>query len=567
MGNAPSAQRDRVAQAEVRPRLHLQWHITSQCGNRCAHCYMADPGSFEREHAGSLDLSRLLDILRCTEDFEKKWGARIDDILVTGGDPLLHTEWKPFVAALRRRGKRVGLFGNPETLTAETTRTLADLGVGSFQMSLDGLEETHDRLRSRGSFARTLDKLDLLAAHRVRPHLMFTLFPENADELVPLLQQVAERTPAAVFSFDFGCFIGGASGRTHTLTAGRARELLFAYIEEKRRLQAAGNPLIMDEKPNLMRLVRLANKEFYPVAAPDLHVVSGCLCGWTGVSILPDGTVLACRRLPLPVGSMPSQSFEEIFLGSELMRRFRRPRSFAECGSCDLYPFCRGCPAYVYSVTDGDPFARHPLCFRSEIGPPCGETPNHRPSPRLDLSNEEEYALLTGRFSSTAADRVPGILQDDAVQRLFLTLACSVPDRHKYLAEPYRYAATRSIRLPDMAHVFLMQHFTRGDADIAGDDARGPLVATVLEMMLVQEPRTRRAGLREVISRAWADAEFRQALLASPRATIESALRTRLPPNLEVFVHQQSRDAVHIVLPATPSESRRREQRSEAAAE
>ncbi len=513
---------------------------------------MEDPGTQDSEQQAPLPLGRMIEILDSIDAFERTWGADVRDFYLSGGDPFLHDQWHDLLAELRKRGKVVALLGNPETLTVERAKRLADLNAAFLQMSLDGLKETHDTIRGRGSFARTIEKLELLASCGIPGHVMFTLFPDNADELVPLLRFVARETPASSFAFDIGCKVGRASKIGACLTASRLSEIFADYLEAKACLQGQGHPLIATEKPNLLRLSRLTQGAFFPVRASGLAVVAGCLCGWAGVSILPDGTVLACRRLPIPVGRMPEQSFEDIFLGAPLMRRFRRRASFAMCSDCDLYPYCRGCPAYVYSVAQGDPFADYPLCFRSEASSARRDTAPDGLDVSLDASYEAEYDLVARRFSTTAASRIPRLLQDEDTKRVFLNLAYSPQDRRAYLADPYGAVAAKGICLSDETHVFLMQHFTSPSASLADNVARDILAEAVVEQMLRPEPRTEKSGLRTLMTRAWADDAFRTALLASPRTVIESALGIRLPPDLEIQIHQQSAKTLHILLPGGP---------------
>ena len=47
-------------------------------------------------------------------------------------------------------------MGNPFHLTDETCRRMKDCGCVKYQLSLDGLEKTHDLFRKPGSFAATI---------------------------------------------------------------------------------------------------------------------------------------------------------------------------------------------------------------------------------------------------------------------------------------------------------------------------------------------------------------------------------------------------------------------------
>jgi hypothetical protein len=55
--------------------------------------------------------------------------------------------------------------------------------------------------------------------------------------------------------------------------------------------------------------------------------------------------------------------------------------------------------------------------------------------------------------------------------------------------------------------------------------------------------------LQELIAKAWEDEAFKQELLSNPKAAIEEALGVSLPEGIEVYVHEQTPTAVHLVLP------------------
>ena len=60
--------------------------------------------------------------------------------------------------------------------------------------------------------------------------------------------------------------------------------------------------------------------------------------------------------------------------------------------------------------------------------------------------------------------------------------------------------------------------------------------------------------LSDIIRRAWRDAEFKQGLLAAPRATLESLLGVTLPQDLVIYIHEQTPTEMHLVLPMPPEE-------------
>ena len=327
----------------------------------------------------------------------------------------------------------------------------------------------HDAFRSHGSFKRTVEKLALLSEHSIRSNVMFTLYPTNSDQLVPLLRFVAEKTAATSFSFDTGCFVGCGADLEKNFTTEEIRSVFSDYIEEKRRLRAAGNALRVSEKANLLKLARFADHSFYPFSSEEWPVSSGCLIGWTGVAVLSDGTILPCRRLPIRLGKLPEQSFEEIFLGSELLKNFRRARAFEGCGGCDFYQVCRGCPANVHSLT-GNPFAANPFCFRKAITRTTDENARRQPDAPLTTGPTEEFELVRNHARLLLRDGVNRFVESRDFRAVFTDLACDMTQKHSFMNNPREYLQGKSRPLDDEMVLFLTLHFGAGPVDDEHED-------------------------------------------------------------------------------------------------
>jgi hypothetical protein len=57
----------------------------------------------------------------------------------------------------------------------------------------------------------------------------------------------------------------------------------------------------------------------------------------------------------------------------------------------------------------------------------------------------------------------------------------------------------------------------------------------------------------QLVARAWGDEAFKRRLLAEPAAALAEQ-GIRLPPGVEIRVHEDSPTAVHLTLPPAPSE-------------
>jgi radical SAM protein with 4Fe4S-binding SPASM domain len=121
---------------------YLELQITDSCNLNCRHCYIGEKGEAEL----SLD-----EIRKVLEEFEKMQGLRL---LITGGEPLLHSSFAGINDMLPAFSFRKVLFTNGTLLKEET---IERLNVHEIQISIDGLEDSHDLLRGRGTFRASLD--------------------------------------------------------------------------------------------------------------------------------------------------------------------------------------------------------------------------------------------------------------------------------------------------------------------------------------------------------------------------------------------------------------------------
>lgn len=74
-----------------RPFFTLQWHLTANCENSCAHCYLREEASYKNEIENELNFKDLKVVLHDFIETVKEWNA-IASINFTGGDPLLKKE-------------------------------------------------------------------------------------------------------------------------------------------------------------------------------------------------------------------------------------------------------------------------------------------------------------------------------------------------------------------------------------------------------------------------------------------------------------------------------------------
>jgi MoaA/NifB/PqqE/SkfB family radical SAM enzyme len=346
-----------------RPKAHFtfQWHVTARCDADCGHCYMRDAPDYRRQVDGELGHRECIKVLDDMEHFSEWHDVRVR-LNITGGDPLLKDGVIELIREAKERGLLVGILGNPGHLDWETAWALRDAGVFRYQLSIDGRRETHDALRGRpGHFDDTLRAIRLLREVGIPSVVMFTVSRRNAGELIDVIRLCA-REGVGVFDFSRLVPIGRGEGM-EMVSAIEYRDLLRAADAEYARLRARGCRTFFGRKEGLWSLVEY-ERSGLPAMRDDVAVMSGCSVGSRSLTILADGTVYPCRRLPIPIGKVPGECLADIFHGSPVLDGLRQVQSMERCGPCALLKVCRGCMAVAAATAaSGDPKAPDPQCW------------------------------------------------------------------------------------------------------------------------------------------------------------------------------------------------------------
>jgi selenobiotic family peptide radical SAM maturase len=322
----------------VTPTFTLQWHITQVCDLHCKHCYDRS----ERSPLSYDEAVRVLDDLRAFCRSRNVQGA----VSFTGGNPLLHPRFDDIYRAAAERGFSMAILGNPAP-KARIARIVDIAMPAFFQVSLEGLREHNDSIRGAGHFDRIMAFLGILRELRVYSMVMLTLTDANRDQVLPLAELLRGRTDA--FYFNRLARFGEGANLAMADRAGYRR-----FLEEYVRA-AESNP-VMGYKDNLINiLLHERGAELFGGCAGY-----GCGAAFNFVTLLADGEVHACRKLPSPLGSIRERSFAEIY-DSALAGKYRLGPS--ACTGCPVRPACGGCLA-VAGSSGLDIFAeKDPFCF------------------------------------------------------------------------------------------------------------------------------------------------------------------------------------------------------------
>ena len=284
--NRPSPLEYTIRQSPVPSLRYLELLITDQCNLRCRHCYIGEPARRE------LSLHEIRSVL---DEFEEMQGLRV---LISGGEPLMHSEFERLNEYLRHYPLRTVLLTNGLLLT---DKRLHNLSVDEIQVSIDGIGHSHEAIRGRDTYKRTVDAMKRAIEKGFQVSVSTMVHPGNLEQFEEM-ERLFRSLGVKEWTVDVPCM------------SGRMTEELLLPPE------VAG------------RYLR------YGYGGGFHGGAEGYGCGVHLVSVLPDGSVAKCAfYADRPVGHISE--------GLESCWKKVAPIKIDELDECKACPFvtdCRG---------------------------------------------------------------------------------------------------------------------------------------------------------------------------------------------------------------------------------
>jgi MoaA/NifB/PqqE/SkfB family radical SAM enzyme len=253
----------------------VNFEVTLRCNARCGFCdYWKTDASARRDELSSYaDAARFFNPMLFT---------------FTGGEPLLRRDLEDLVAAVVQatRLKYIIVLTHGGMLSVERARSLWNAGVNQFNISLDYLDDRHDRARGiPGLTARILAVVQQMRAAGIDSIRFNTVIKrDNMDSIMPIVR-------AAV---GLGC---GVNLSVYTDAKNGNREHLLQSGEHGR-VEALIAELLAFKRAN--RGV-ITNSDYYLEQVPRYvrgEITEPCRSGLRTIHLNPAGHVKRCPDFP-----------------------------------------------------------------------------------------------------------------------------------------------------------------------------------------------------------------------------------------------------------------------------
>lgn len=327
----------------VRPfEFFVQWHLTERCNLRCRHCYQ------QGVQVGELSLDQIkavaIEVAATVEAWSQAYQIPFSlSYNVTGGEPFLRSDFFEILGSIVSLKGDIYILTNGTLVDRDRAQKTADSGAKGVQVSLEGPEVIHDGIRGKGSFLSALQGVRHLVSAGLPVTLNTTLSRINAGYTADLAQIAKD---CGVKRLGFARLV--PAGRGGTLSGEMLDPVsLKCLYSELLSMQTEGLEIVIGDPIASQMQKDEETAEGFPHLA-----LSGCAVAVSGLTFLSDGSVVPCRRLPIPIGNVQSDSLREIWATSPVLNRLRDKNAYrGRCGKCYRWSMCRGCRAIAHACS------------------------------------------------------------------------------------------------------------------------------------------------------------------------------------------------------------------------
>ncbi len=253
----------------------VHFEVTLRCNARCGFCdyWKTDPAARALELDNYTDAARFFNPMLFT---------------FTGGEPLLRRDLEDLVRSVADavRLKYIIVLTHGGMLTVDRARSLSAAGVDQFNISLDYLDERHDRARGIPGLTRrifsTVEGMRAAGLDGIRFNTVVKR--DNLDDIMPIVRRAVELGCGVNFSVYTDAKNGN---RDHLLLEG-SRQRLDDLVAELLAFKRARRGVITNSDHYLEQLPRYVRGE----------MTEPCHSGIRTVHLNPGGHVKRCPDFP-----------------------------------------------------------------------------------------------------------------------------------------------------------------------------------------------------------------------------------------------------------------------------
>ncbi|MCM1348161.1 MAG: TIGR04133 family radical SAM/SPASM protein [Firmicutes bacterium] len=339
----------RHQRVEMHVMRQLFWECTHRCNLNCLHCGSDCSSNADHPDMPASDFLNALDQLLPHVD---RHGL---NIVITGGEPLMRADLEQVGLELYHRELPWGIVTNGLALTPQRFDKLLRAGLHNITVSLDGLEDAHNRMRGNPkSFDRAWNAIKMIADNGTLNFDVVTCVNRNSLSQLPRMAEMLTE-------------------------AGVARWRLFTIFPSGRARRYPEFNLTNSEFHQLMKFIATLRKQGGIIPSYCCEGFVGnyegevrdyfysCEAGISIASLLIDGSIAACPSIRADYSQGNIYKGDTIWDTWQNRYEAYRNREWMRtgiCSDCKMFRYCEGSGMHL---READGSIKHCFFHRDSI--------------------------------------------------------------------------------------------------------------------------------------------------------------------------------------------------------
>ena len=301
----------------------LQWHLSENCNLKCLHCYQ------ENHKPIQLEFDKLVIIYKQFKDLlnKKKMKGHIN---ITGGEPLCNPYLFKLLDLIKENSDLItfSILTNGTLINEKIAKKIKSYNPLYVQVSLEGGKKTNDYIRGKGTYKKIAEGIVNLRKENIFTSISFTATSLNYKEFPKVVRYARRYDVNNVWSDRFIPL--GDSDKSLALNYEQTRE----YLE------------IMNKERNKLKKIKNSNTNISMYRALQFQMTNdfayGCTAGDTLLTVMENGDLVPCRRMPITIGNLFNRSMYDLYTNSDVLKVLREKKIPDECIDCEHSEVCHG---------------------------------------------------------------------------------------------------------------------------------------------------------------------------------------------------------------------------------
>ncbi len=305
-------------------RFVLQWHLSETCNLKCLHCYQ------EKHKPIQLPYDKLVKIYKQYKELLKSLKMK-GHINITGGEPLCNPYFFKILDLIKEDHDLItfSVLTNGTLITKEIAKKIKSYDPYYVQVSLEGGRKTNDYIRGKGTYKKIAEGIKNLRKQDIFTSLSFTATKLNYQEF-PKVVKYARRYGVNNVWSDRYIPLGDSEDKDLALNLEQTREYLAIMNKERNKLKNIKNNHTTISMYRALQF-QMTNDFAY-----------GCTAGDTLLTVMENGDLVPCRRMPIVVGNLFDKNMLDLYKNNKILKELRKKKIPDDCLDCEHAEMCHG---------------------------------------------------------------------------------------------------------------------------------------------------------------------------------------------------------------------------------